>query len=139
MKEFVLWAHVVLASFWVGGMVFLSVVVAPFIRKKPYRDDFLLEATKRYSFYGTFITLALLFITGIALSFLYHGGMRRSVYEKLFLFAVILVLSLTHDLWAGPRAFVEPRYRTIARYMGIVNLFLGLLMVYMGVRIRTGY
>jgi putative copper export protein len=139
MKEFILWAHVVLASFWVGGMLFLSLVVAPFIKNKPYRDEFFSEAVQRYSFYGTFVTLSLLLLTGVALAFLYHGGFRRTIYEKLFLIVIIFGVSLYHDLVAGPKAVEEVRYRKIARYIGLLNLVLAFLMVYLGVRIRSGY
>ncbi len=138
MKELILWLHIVSASFWVGGMLFLSLVIVPFLRDKPYKKDFFASAVQRFSFYGTFLSLGLLLITGLGITFYIQGGFRRTIYEKLFLFVVILIISLYHDLWAGPRALQIERYRKIARYIGIVNLILSLIMVYMGVRIRMG-
>ena len=138
MKELILWLHIVSASFWVGGMLFLSIVVAPFLKEKPYRGDFFDSAVRRFSFYGTFISLGILLLTGLGITFYIHGGFRKAIYEKLFLFVVILIISLYHDLWAGPRALKSEGYRKVARYIGLANLILSLLMVYMGVRIRMG-
>lgn len=138
MKEILLWLHVVSASFWVGGMMFLSLVVVPFLKNKPYKNDFFTSAVKRFSFYGTFISLVILLMTGVGITILVQGGFRRTIYEKLFVFIVIFCISLFHDLWAGPRALESDKYRKIARYLGLVNLILSLLMVYMGVRIRMG-
>ena len=138
MKEFILWLHIVSASFWVGGMLFLSLVLVPFLKDKPYKGDFFASAVQRFSFYGTFLSLGLLLITGLGITFYIQGGFRRTIYEKLFLFVVILIISLYHDLWAGPRALRSERYRKVARYIGITNLILSLIMVYMGVRIRMG-
>ncbi len=137
--EIFLWLHVVLASFWVGGMIFLSLVVVPYIKNKPFRREAYEEVGKRFSLYGTIITLALLFLTGMVIAHLIHGGLTtRTLKEKLFLFFIILVISLTHDLWAGKKAFYSEKHRKIAKWLGILNLLLGLLMVYMGVRIRMG-
>ena len=120
-------------------MIFLSLVVAPYIKDKPFRNEAFQEVGRRFSFYGTLITLSLLLITGLANAYLLHGGLeRRSVKEKLFLFGIIVVVSLLHDLWAGKRALESKRFVPIARWLGILNLFLGLLAVYMGVRIRLG-
>ncbi|HIQ31147.1 MAG TPA: hypothetical protein EYH49_03170 [Aquifex aeolicus] len=138
-KEVLLWFHVVLATFWVGGMIFLSLVIAPYIRDKPFRDEAFLEVGKRFSLYGTMITLSLLLASGLASAYLIHGGLeRRSVKEKLFLFSLIVIVSLVHDLWAGRKAIGSKKHALWARWLGLLNLLLGLLAVYMGVRIRLG-
>lgn len=138
-KELFLWFHVVLASFWVGGMIFLSLVVAPYIKDKPFRNEAFQEVGRKFSLYGTAITLFLLFLTGITNAYLLHGGLeRRSVKEKLFLFVVIVIVSLFHDLWAGKKAMISKRYVVWARWLGLTNLLLGLVAVYMGVKIRLG-
>ena len=138
-KEIVLWLHVILATFWVGGMIFLSLVIAPYIKDKPFRNEAFQEVGKRFSLYGTMITLSLLLLTGIANAYLLHGGFeRRSIKEKLFLFGIIVAVSLTHDLWAGRKALSSRKYALWARWLGLINLLLGLVAVYMGVRIRLG-
>ncbi len=138
-KEIFLWVHVVLATFWVGGMIFLSLVIAPYIKDKPFRNEAFQEVGKRFSLYGTMITLSLLFLTGVANAYLLHGGLeRQSIKEKLFLFGIIVVVSLVHDLWAGKKALSSKRHAVWARWLGLINLLLGLGAVYMGVRIRLG-
>lgn len=139
MKEFFLFLHVVLATFWVGGMIFLSLVVVPYLRKKPeVRDEAFQEVGKRFSLYGTFISLFLLLITGLVNTYLLHGGFRKSIYEKLFLFFIVVVISLAHDFWAGKKALYSEYHRKWAKWLGIANLIISLMLVYMGVRIRLG-
>jgi putative copper export protein len=138
-KEVILWLHVILASFWVGGMIFLSLVVVPYVKDKPFRNEAFQEVGRRFSLYGTAVTLALLFITGVANAYLLHGGLeRRTLKEKMILFLIVVAVSLAHDLWAGKRAVESEYHRRWAKVLGILNLFLGLIMVYMGVRIRLG-
>ena len=120
-------------------MIFLSLVIAPYIKDKPFRNEAFQEVGKRFSLYGTLITLSLLFITGVANAYLLHGGFeRRSVKEKLFLFGIIVLISFVHDLWAGRKALHSKKYALWARWLGLANLILGLVAVYMGVRIRLG-
>ncbi|HIP43619.1 MAG TPA: DUF4149 domain-containing protein [Aquifex aeolicus] len=139
MKEFFLFLHVVLATFWVGGMIFLSLVVVPYLRKKTeVRDEAFQEVGKRFSLYGTFISLFLLLITGLVNTYLLHGGFRKSIYEKLFLFFIVVVISLAHDFWAGKKALYSEYHRKWAKWLGIANLIISLMLVYMGVRIRLG-
>ncbi len=138
-KEILIWLHVVLASFWVGGMMFLSLVVVPYVKDKPFRNEAFQEVGRRFSLYGTLLTLTLLLITGLANAYLIHGGLeRRTVKEKLVLFFLVVIISLVHDLWAGKRAVDSEYHRRWAKVIGIFNLLLGLVMVYMGVRIRLG-
>ncbi len=138
-KELLLFFHVVLAAFWVGGMIFLSLVVVPYLKDKPeIRDEAFQEVGKRFSLYGTFLTLFLLFVTGMGLVHMVQGGFRESIYFKLALFFVVVGVSLFHDLWAGKKALYSEKHRIWARWLGIANLLLSLVMVYLGVRIRLG-
>jgi len=120
-------------------MIFLSLVVVPYIKDKPFKNEAFEEVGKRFSFYGTMVTLALLFITGSVVAHLLHGGFTtRTLKEKLFLFFVIVAVSLLHDLWAGKKALYSEKHRKLAKWLGIVNLILSLLIVHLGVRIRLG-
>ncbi len=138
-RELVLWLHVLLATFWVGGMIFLSLVIAPYIKDKPFRNEAFQEVGRRFSLYGTMITLTLLLITGLGNAYLLHGGLsKRSILEKLGVFLLILIVSLVHDLWAGKKALYSEKHRHWARWLGLINLLLGFVAVWMGVRIRLG-
>ena len=120
-------------------MLFLSLIVAPYVRNKPYRGEFFRDVGKRYSLYGTLLALALLLMTGLYLAYALHGGIgRRTILEKIALFSVILVISLIHDLWFGFRGLESRRFALLARLLGLLNLLLSLMMVYLGVRIRLG-
>ncbi|AAC06650.1 putative protein [Aquifex aeolicus VF5] len=140
MKELFLFLHVVLATFWVGGMLFLSLVVAPYLKDKPQiRNEAFQEVGKRFSLYGTFLSLFLLFVTGLVNTYLIQGGFRPSIHTKLGVFFVVVFISLLHDLWAGKKALYSEKHRVWAKWLGILNLILSLLLVYLGVRIRLGY
>ncbi|NPB06261.1 MAG: DUF4149 domain-containing protein [Aquificae bacterium] len=140
MRELLLFLHVLLATFWVGGMIFLSLVVVPYLKDKPQiRDEAFQEVGRRFSFYGTFLSLALLFITGMGITHLIQGGFRPSILFKLALFFVVVAVSLLHDLWAGKKAVESETHRLWARRLGIANLVLSVLLVLLGVLIRLGY
>jgi len=65
MKELCLTLHILLATLWVGGMLFMVIVLIPYIRKLPDNIHIIKSVGIRYSVAGTFIGLPLLFITGL--------------------------------------------------------------------------
>ncbi len=147
MKELVLFLHLIFASLWIGGMLFLVVVVSPFVRKLPIRDQIFQEVGKRFSLYGTFISLMVLFITGIinaynivGLSGLFDlsSAYTKTLLHKIGVFFIIFIVSLTHDLYFGPRAVHSNFYRNMARLLGFINLFLSIFVVYLAARLRFG-
>lgn len=147
MKELVLFLHIALASLWVGGMLFLVLVLAPFVRKLPIRDQAFQEVGKRFSLYGTLGSLSLLFITGLLnihyiLGFSNLFGLSnpytRTLLHKLGAFMLVVVVSLAHDLYFGPRSPVSAFHRSMSRFLGFVNLLLSLFVVYLAVKLRFG-
>lgn len=58
------WLHIVGASFWIGGMLFMPLVLLPGIKNNPERRQVLMITGLKFRFYG-YIVVALLFITGI--------------------------------------------------------------------------
>lgn len=147
MKELVLFLHITLAGFWVGGMLFLILVVSPFVRKLPIRDQVFQEVGKKFSFYGTFIALSLLFITGL-LNVHYTVGISiildlsqaytKTLLSKVGLFLTVFIVSLAHDLYFGPRSPTSAYHRSVARLLGFLNLFLSLAIFYLAVKLRFG-
>ncbi|RMH05163.1 MAG: hypothetical protein D6699_03670 [Aquificota bacterium] len=147
MKEVVLFIHIVLACLWVGGMLFLVFVFAPYIRRLPFRDQAFQEVGKRFSFYGTLLALSLLFITGM-LNFHHVVGISnlfefQSVYVKTFwqklgFFILVVIVSLVHDLYFGKRSVGSDFHRFMARLLGFLNLFLSLFIIYLAVKLRFG-
>ncbi len=147
MKELVLFLHLVLASLWVGGMLFLVFVLAPFVRKLPIRDQAFQEVGKRFSLYGTLGSLSLLFITGL-LNIHYTVGFSnlldlsnsytKTFIHKLGVFITVVAVSLVHDLYFGPKSVNSSLHRNMARILGFLNLLLSLLIVYLAVKLRFG-
>ena len=147
MKEVVLFIHIVLASLWVGGMLFLVLVLAPYIRKLPLRDEAFQEVGRRFSLYGTLGALSLLFITGmlnfhnivgISNLFEFQNTYVRTFWHKLAFFIVVGAVSIVHDLYFGKKSAGSEFHRFMARLLGFLNLFLSLLIVYFAVKLRFG-
>ncbi|MFN4320198.1 MAG: DUF4149 domain-containing protein [Aquificaceae bacterium] len=147
MKELVLFLHIVFASLWVGGMIFLAFVVSPFVRKLPIRDQVFQEVGRRFSFYGTFISLLILFITGlinahyivgITSLFDLSSTYTKTLLHKIGIFLLVVVVSLFHDVYFGPRAVSSSFHRLMAKFLGFINLFLSLFIVYLAAKLRFG-
>lgn len=156
------WVHIVAVTVWVGGMLFLTLVVVPWLRG-PGRATgmaFLRDSGRRFRGIG-WICFVLLTITG-AFN-LWMRGVRwssfsdsawlaspfgRIVLAKLGLFTLVLALSALHDFVLGPRAAAalerEPRSRAAGRlrryasWLGRLNVVFGLLLILLGVLIVRG-
>lgn len=103
--------HILAAVSWVGGMIFLSLVLAPLVRARKAAPEFMAlfrSAALRFRPVVWFAIVVLL-ITGPML--LSHRGisvMRPSswvgiVTVKLTLVSLLLFLTLLHDLVLGPQ------------------------------------
>lgn len=111
MGLFIIWIHVLAAVAWIGGMVFLSLVLVPVLRQGPLaaQRGLLIKAAGvrfRAVVWGSaFVLLA----TGPLLAL--NRGLplaEPSAWPPIFsakITLVILLLALTaaHDFWLGPR------------------------------------
>ena len=147
MKEFVLFLHILFACIWVGGMLALVFVVAPVFRNLESREELFLSLGKRLSFYGTFLSLTGLFITGvinihhtIGFSQLFDLSNHyvKTLMHKLLVFFGVVIVSLSHDLYFGKRAYEKRINLYIARLLGFLNLFLSLFIVFLASKLRFG-
>ncbi|MFZ1802680.1 MAG: CopD family protein [Nitrospira sp.] len=102
--------HILAAMSWVGGMIFLSLVLAPLARGRKAAPEFMAmfrSAALRFRPI-VWIAMAILLITGPML--LSHRGLSVMapaswpgiVTMKLTLVALLLFLTLLHDLIFGP-------------------------------------
>ncbi len=150
MKELILVIHILVASFWIGGMLFMAIVLSPYIRKLPIGTEAFQEVGKRYSFWGTVIGLPILFITGV-LNAIYIGGVDsiqtfitgsypyiKTLKFKIMLFFITVLIAVTHDFYFGVRAHLSRRYKKITRILGITNLIIGIIIIYLAVKLRFG-
>lgn len=158
------WLHLLAAIIWIGGMLFLVLVVVPWMRSGEGRIDaakFLRETGRRFRNIG-WTCFAVLVLTG---SFaLWMRGVRlasftnedwlassfgRIVLIKLTVFATVLGISLMHDLVVGPRATTaiaaDPRspetaaLRSQASRLARVNVLLALVLVALGDLLVRGW
>ena len=103
--------HILAAIVWVGGMLFLSLVLAPLIRSRKAAPEFMAlfrSAALRFRVVA-WAAIGMLLITGPML--LSQRGIALTlpsswpdiVRLKLALVGVLLVLTVLHDLVLGPR------------------------------------
>ena len=160
---FSVWLHILAAAVWIGGMVFVALILVPVIRQPESQSlaaSIVHLTGLRFRSVG-WICLGLLFLTGtfnllyrgFAVSELWSGQLWQSGFGvalalKLLLFGLVLSLSCLHDFVIGPRAtalwrarpnFPESlRLRRQASWLGRVNLLLALALVALGVILVRG-
>ena len=115
MSQFTLvWIHLIAAVSWIGGTIFLSLVLAPSYRalaSKPDAGALFRTSAKRFRLV-VWGAVAMLLLTGPMLVLsrgwsLFEPTRWPSVLVfKLSLVVVLLVMTLAHDLALGPRVRV---------------------------------
>jgi len=147
------WLHIVGAAFWIGGMLFLPLVLLPGIKNNPDRSRLLMATGLKFRFYG-YIVLAIVFVTGwlnmflkgiqFSWKFFNETSYGRLVIIKIILFISLLLITLTHDLLLGKRAIEQmqkeqrTKLKLIARWTGRILLLISLIMAYIGVILSRG-
>ena len=131
------WLHVVSAIVWIGGLLFLALVLVPVTR----REDPALRARLFHAVGVRFrtvgwITLGLLVATGLGNLWLnpYLWSLPR-FQLKLGLVVVALLLAVVHDFVLGPRASrpgADPSVRLRASWMARINVVVVLVIVLLG-------
>lgn len=157
------WLHILAAATWIGGMLFVVLVVVPWLRRgdRAQAANFLRQTGERFRTVGwvCFAILAVtgtfnLYIRGMHLGDLFRpewraSGFGHAVALKLFAFAAVLAVSAVHDFYVGPRAVVagqaDPRapeaerLRRAASWLGRINAVLALILVAAAVFIVRGW
>ena len=111
MMVFLVWLHVLAAVSWIGGTIFLSVVLVPVLRREPFASQrAVLIRTTALRFRGVvWGSIATLLITG---PMLLHqrgipiadpAGWPMVLSVKLALVVILLLFTATHDVIIGPR------------------------------------
>ena len=162
MYQLSVFIHVIATVVWIGGMLFLALVAVPATRKLPPAERGALFSAlgRRFRTVG-WVCIALLLISGpLNLGFrgyswesltsgrLFDGEFGRALAVKLILVAVMVGLSLAHDLILGPasaRAMANPdaahtvaALRRRTSWLARFNLVLGLLVVASAVALVRG-
>lgn len=145
--------HIICAAFWIGGMLFLPLVMLPALKNTSYRIDVLYNTGVKFRYYG-WIMMTLLIITGVSnvylrgfnlsIKFLAGTSYGKSLSLKLLLFAIMLMVSAVHDLYLGNRALDEMKekpdacLKKIARWTGRINMLLSLAIAFIGIVLSRG-
>ena len=144
------WLHIVGVSFWIGGMLFLPLVLLPGIKNHPDRSNLLMTTGLKFRFYGNII-LVLLLITGIAnmylrgievsWNFLVTSSYGKLVILKLILFLSMITIGAVHDVQAKKRLQSDEaakRFKITAQWSGRILLLIALVMAFIGVVLSRG-
>lgn len=111
MTIFLTWLHILAAVSWIGGMIFLSLVVVPVIRRPPLAQQraVLFPIVARRFRLVAWGAMLLLVVTGPMLAAargisLIHPTTWPLVFAiKITLVGLLLGLTVAHDLALGPR------------------------------------
>ena len=157
------WLHIMAAIVWVGGTIFLVVVLVPAIRRPEFGGiaSALIRFTAlRFRWVG-WVCFCIFVLTGIVNllargiglrelreTIFWQGSFGRTLAIKLILVAAILLISAFHDFFLGPRAAAaweaDPasaktlRLRRQAVQLGRLNLLLALVVIVLGVMLVRG-
>lgn len=145
--------HVIFAAFWIGGMLFLPLILLPSIKNNPERIHLLFHTGIKFRFYG-WIALIGLIITGITnmflkgipfnLEFLIKNQYGKLLGLKLLFFFTMLLVSGLHDFYVGTKTIEQiqqnksENINQLARWTGRINLLLALSIAFLGVALSRG-
>ena len=138
MRLFVVWLHVLAAITWIGGMLFIALILVPVTRRledQTLRARLVRETGRRFRTVG-WIALGVLVVTGL-LNLWMHPGLLSfpRFHWKLGLVILTLTLSAFHDFVLGPRAGApgaDPSARVRAAWIARINVLVVLVIVLLG-------
>ena len=136
------WVHVLAAITWVGGMLFIALVLVPTVRAlgdATVRTRVIRDSGQRFRAVA-WIALAVLVLTGLLNLWLQPFLLRSARFHgKLGLVGLALILSAFHDFVLGPRAGLpgaDPSARLRASWVARLNVLVALAIVLLGLSLR---
>jgi len=142
--------HLLAAVVWIGGMLFLGLVLTPVLRYRPpdERASLLSAVGRRFLKIG-WAALGALLATGPALWALRGFELTTVLVVKLGLVAIILILSLIHDVFLGPRLVAhigraDQGQETVRLWRRVallarLNLLCALVVLILGLAVSRGF
>jgi uncharacterized membrane protein len=132
------WLHVLAAITWIGGMLFIALVLVPIARRledQALRARLVHDTGVRFRTVG-WIALGVLVVTGLLNLWMYPALLSIPRFQwKLGLVVLALVLSALHDFVLGPRAGApgaDPSARVRASWVARINVLVVLVIVAFG-------
>ena len=143
MDLFVRWVHVLSAVTWLGGMLFIALILVPVTRRVQdplLRVDLITQTGKRFRTVG-WIALGLLVATGVVILLRRPWLLRAPAFQiKAGLVVLTLALSALHDFVLGPRTGRLPPSATAPRmrltWIARLNVLIVLTIVLLGLSLR---
>lgn len=145
--------HIICAAFWIGGMLFIPLVLVPGIKGQPNRVLLLHKTGIKFRFYG-WLAVIILIISGVlniyfrglpfTIDFFTSTSYGKLLSIKLILFLVMLLVGGIHDFYIGMKSIDEMqqslgnKFKMLARWTGMLNLLLALIIAFLGVAISRG-
>jgi uncharacterized membrane protein len=142
--------HLLAAVVWIGGMLFLGLVLVPVLRGHPSVERAaLLQAVGRRFLPIGWTALGTLLVTGTLL-WSYRGfAVGLALAHKLVLVAIVLALSVLHDFVLGPRltrligrgetSGESMRLRRRAALLARLNVLCALVVLILGLALSRGF
>jgi putative copper resistance protein D len=104
------WTHLLAAMLWIGGMMFLSFILLPVLRRGSFGADrrILFQALARRFRLLVWCAIIVLVATGPLLVSSQTGsleepeGWRQVLNLKLWVVAILVLLTAIQDFWLGP-------------------------------------
>ena len=143
MDLFLRWIHVLAAVTWLGGMLFIALVLVPVsrrVRDPQLRTDLISQNGRRFRTVG-WIALGLLIASGLVILFRRPWLWRVPAFQlKVALVVLALGLSALHDFVLGPRVGKLPPGVTVPRkrlsWIARINVLIVLTIILLGLSLR---
>ena len=136
------WIHVLSAITWIGGMLFIALVVVPVTRRMNNASlcrNLIQQMGVRFRTVG-WIALTLLVVTGLINLWIYPFLLSSPRFLwKLGLVIWALLLSAIHDFVLGPRAGApgaDDAARLRASWIARINMAVAIVIVLLGLSLR---
>ncbi len=149
------WLHIMAVALWLGGQLFLVLVLLPAIRGAMKPEDMagvVSRVGKRFSRITWLALFPIILITGVinalhrmpSLELLLSTPYGKTLLLKLFIFLGIIAASAVHDFLWGPRAvglaksgkIATPEYNAVQKrvlWVPRFTLSLGIILTLLGV------
>lgn len=145
--------HIIFGAFWIGGMLFLPLVLLPSIKKHPDRILLLQQTGIKFRFFGwialiglTFTGILNMYLRGLPLSwdFVRQSNYGSLLQIKILLFILMLLIGGVHDFYIGTKSIEEMKavnngkFKQLARWSGRINLLLAFAIAFIGIVLSRG-
>lgn len=148
MHQWIRFFHLLAGVTWIGGFIFIAVIASSLRGVDPAKRRELIGMIGRRFRGLSWIAIGVLIITGV-LNLAFLGAFddfpaflsaHPPIFKKLVLVGLMVTLSALHDFMLGPNATVDhpnalTRPKPAAAWIGRINLLLGLIVLYLAVKI----